>query len=176
MVFCSMDFLWWTCWLLHSHVYMFKYFPACVHVYFYSDDVSLTRNADKAFLKPKWAKAKFPHINFGLALIYPNQTKLDRKGDPNQLSQQKIEVRVSLWRNRMHNFHFLESGFLLNTHQNHSSSYNCKLSVRAAPFMQWQDANTSVRSTHELPCVIVIPYKRNKSIHPVHIFQVKWQQ
>lgn len=65
-------------------------------VYLYSDDVSLTKNADKAFLKPKWAKANFPPINFGLALIYQNQKKFDRKGDPNWLSQQKIEVRAFL--------------------------------------------------------------------------------
>jgi len=65
-------------------------------VYLYSGDVSLTGNADKAFLKTKWAKPNFPHINFGLALIYQNQKKFDRKGDPNWLSQQKIEIRAFL--------------------------------------------------------------------------------
>lgn len=66
------------------------------YVYLYSDDVSLTKNADKAFLKPKWAKGNFPHINFGLAPTYQNQKKFDRKGKPNWLSQQKIEVRAFL--------------------------------------------------------------------------------
>lgn len=50
-------------------------------VYLYSNDVSLPKSADKALLKPKWAKDNFPHINFGLALIYRNQKKSDRKGD-----------------------------------------------------------------------------------------------
>lgn len=50
----------------------------------------------KHFLSQKWARANFPHINFGLALIYQSQTKLDRKEDPNRLAQQKIEVRAFL--------------------------------------------------------------------------------
>lgn len=41
-----------------------------MYVYVYIDDVSLTKNAAKAFLKPKWANTIFSHINFGLAPFF----------------------------------------------------------------------------------------------------------
>lgn len=97
VVFCSMDLLWWTCWLLHSHVYIFKYFSLCMHLYISAVMMSVwLKSQIKHFFSQKWAKANFPHINFGLALIYQNQKKFDRKGDPSWLSQQKIEVRAFL--------------------------------------------------------------------------------
>lgn len=61
VVFCSMDLLWWTCWLLHSHVYIFKHFSVCMHLYI------------SAVMMSVWLKTQIKHFSSqnGPKLIFP---------------------------------------------------------------------------------------------------------
>lgn len=61
VVFCSMDLLWWTFWLLHSHVYIFKYFSLCKYLYI------------SAVMMSVWLKSQIKHFSSqnGPKLIFP---------------------------------------------------------------------------------------------------------